>query len=544
MPVMPTQESASMTPLEAKRPLPQLTQNAPSASDNLAVLQASSQKIAELQKNLPSANDPKLSAVPRPENENRIDLAVAFRLAGLDSPTINLAREVIWEAVARQRGAQALLLPNLNAGLNYHDHTGTLQSPQGIIRTLDEQAFYAGSGAGALGSNSVTYPGIRILCHLGDAIYEPLAARQRVEVRRSDAAATENQILLQVSTAYFDLVGAEVRLEVLQKGQLDAEEIVRRTAAFSKRGQGRSGDMHRAEARSELLRRQLEEAEGNVATASARLSGLLNLDPATRLRSPKGVVQPLTLIDPNENPESLIGWALSHRPEIRARLQAVTEARTRVRQEQIRPFLPTIGLGFSAGAFGGGSNLTANGITQNGGGVLVSPSLGSFAGRTDLDVFAVWTLRNAGAGNRSLVQSGEAIMGQAVADLESTTNDVRREVAEALADTQAAARQIDLALRQLALSEEGFQEEMTRIKEFVGRPLELIDSFRQLNDARQEIFRTVIAYNAAQYRLFVAIGFSPLQSPETGISCDQAVRFTPAAPCVPGRPSESRPPLR
>ena len=46
-------------------------------------------------------------------------------------------------------------------------------------------------------------------------------------------------------------------------------------------------------------------------------------------------------------------------------------------------------LGFSGGAFGGGSNVTP-------------PLVGNFAGRTDFDVRAYWTLQNLGFGNLAI----------------------------------------------------------------------------------------------------------------------------------------------
>ena len=45
-----------------------------------------------------------------------IDLGAALRLAGIDNPTINLARERTQEALAGQLAARTLLLPSINAG--------------------------------------------------------------------------------------------------------------------------------------------------------------------------------------------------------------------------------------------------------------------------------------------------------------------------------------------------------------------------------------------------------------------------------------------
>ncbi len=441
-----------------------------------------------------------------------IDLETALQLAGMDSPTINLSREAVTEAAGRLHAAEVLLLPNLTVGGNFHQHRGNLQNSSGTIRNVDSQDLYVGLGARALAAETVAYPGIRIFSHLGDAIFEPLASRQNREARLSTAKAVENSTLLDVATAYFELLSAEICVEILAKAETELGEIVRLTTSYAKNGQGRAGDEHRAETNLGLLHRQMLEAEGAVAVASARLAGMLNLDSSVNLRTPGGAIQPLTLVAEGEPAAILISRALLNRPEVRAQVQEIALARTRLRQERTRPFLPTLSAGFSAGSFGGGSNLTAAGIVQPGGGVLTSPRFGRFDGRVDIDVYAVWTLQNAGMGNLALARGAQAVLGESAAELERVNNQIREQVVEALSASQAAERQMNVARKQLASAEEGYREEMTRIKQTVGRPLETLDSFRQLVDARQEIFRTVVAYNSAQYRLFVAVGMSPLMS--------------------------------
>ncbi len=447
---------------------------------------------------------------PVPSALSEIDLPTALRLAGMDNPTINLSREAVREAASEYLAAQVLLLPNLTLGANYRQHRGVLQTSSGTIENVNSQDAFFGAGTLAVGAQTVAYPGVRLLSHLGDAIYEPLAARQHLESQRSTAAATENAMLLAVAGAYFDLLGAEVRLEALHRSEEEVAEVVKLTESYARAKQGRAGDAHRADANAALVHQHTEQVEGERSAASARLAGLLSLDPSVGLRTPGGAIRPVPLVDENQSLETLIQQGLMNRPEVQARLDDLAEAQTRVRQERIRPFLPTLSVGFSAGGFGGGSNRTAAGIPTASGQLQVSPSFGNFDTRTDFDVFAVWSLQNAGAGNRASAHRAEAVVGQARAALDQTSNEVRREIAEAQADVQVAARQIEITRAQLDLAEEGFREEMERIKKSVGRPLETLDSFRQLSDAQQAVLRAVVIYNAAQYRLLVAVGMSPL----------------------------------
>lgn len=444
-----------------------------------------------------------VTAVRESSPESPIDLGVALRLAGVENPTINLAREAIREAQAEQQAARALLLPTVNLGGNFNLHRGDLQTSGGTILDVNRQSLYLGAGSQAVGTGTVAFPGVRLFAHLGDAAYEPLAARQRVTARRSDATAVQNNILLDVATAYIDLIGTEERVRLLKQGGADLGEVVRLTAAYAKAGQGRSADANRAAAHFQLLAKETQVAEEERAVAVARLARLVNLDPSVRLRTPAGGIPTFRLIPPDVGVESLLETALRSRPELLARSADVGAARVRRRQEAVRPFLPIVSVGFSGGAFGGGSNRAAS-------------DFGPLEGRTDFDVAAVWNIDGFGFGNRARVRQAEAGVGQRVAALEHAKVEIGREVVEAHAEVRAAERRFETASAAVSVAEEGFRLETDRIKQAQGRPIEVLDSFRQLLDARLEVLRAVVAFDTAQFRLFAAVGNTP------GVPADQA----------------------
>jgi outer membrane protein TolC len=444
---------------------------------------------------------------PRPETDpsasldsnrqHQIDLPTALRLADRVNPQIGISRQAILEALARLKGARVLLLPSLAGGGNYHDHNGNLQRAGGTILDLPaEQSFYVGAGARTLAAESVAFPGLRIFSHLGDAIFEPLAARQRTVGRQFDASATFNSVLLEVSTRYIDLMAAEARLAVLRRSLRDATEAARLTANFARVGQGRQADADRMQTEALLLESQVERAGEDTAVASAELARLLNLDPAIRLRTVGGPIPLLELVDPSCKLGQLLEIALERRPEMAARMAQIAEARTRYRQEQTRALLPTISVGFSAGDFGGGSN-------------LVDPVFGRFAGRTDFDALAYWTMQNLGVGNVALWRQRRAQEGEAIAARSRTVNLVRREVAESLALATAARRQVDVSEQRLDEAEAGLREELHRIEAGQGLPIELLDNLTRAVEARQAIIAAFAAYDRAEFRLFVALGQPP-----------------------------------
>ena len=174
-------------------------------------------------------------------------------------------------------------------------------------------------------------------------------------------------MFLQVTAAYSELLRAEGKRAVQTQARDEARVIARLTANFSKAGLTRAADANRAA--TQLARREadIQAAEAEVLVASANLCRLLNLDPSVRLHPTDAVVVPQPLI-PDPMPVSeLIALAILNRPELAAQRAAIQAALLSLDGAKILPFSPTTLVGFSAGGFGGGSN-------------LVRPIFGGFAG--------------------------------------------------------------------------------------------------------------------------------------------------------------------
>ena len=274
-------------------------------------------------------------------------------------------------------------------------------------------------------------------------------------------------------------------------------EIVRITSAFAAVGEGRKADANRATANAELVRERIREAEGDVSAAAARVSQLLFIDTSVTVRN-GGPIDLVRLVNENAETESLVAAAIRSRPEIFARSSEIQEAQTRVRQERIRPCLPLVAIGYSAGVFGGGSNEA----TDNEFGPLKGRLAETFL------VIAVWNIQNLGMGNAARAYWATAVVGQATAEYQrpSIKSAARLPKLKLFARPR---RRKSTSCQVLNSAEEGFRLETDRIQQGQGRPIEALDSFRQLLDARQELLRAIVGFDTAQFRLFVALGNNP-----------------------------------
>jgi outer membrane protein TolC len=436
-------------------------------------------------------------ALAAPSFEQVIDLREALVRGGVDNPTIALAQEAIRASEARQLQAQALLMPTLTGGGDFNWHQGKLQNGQGAIIDVQRQSAYVGAGAEAVGGGTVGFPGVSITAHLGDALFEPQVARIQTAARQFDAQATRNEVLLDVATSFFALVGAEARLQAMRTSEADFNEIARITANFAKTGQGREADAQRALTEALLHHAAAQGIEEEATVGAAELARLLNLDPNVRLVPAPGGLPLVELIDPGEDLERLTRIAIVNRPEIAASSAEVGVIQTRLKKENWRPFLPTLAVGFSAGGFGGG-------------GSQADTSFGHWSNRTDFDVVAFWTLRNLGFGNLAVQHQLRAQIGQATAARARVIDTVREEVAEAFALAAVKRRDMEVALRRLETSHRAFQQDLTRVMNLQGLPIETLDSANLLSKARQDYLRALTGYDQAQLQLFVSLGQPPV----------------------------------
>ena len=429
-------------------------------------------------------------------NFRPIDLNSALRLAGVENPELNLSRQRVVEAVALRQLAAAQILPTINLGTNYDNHTGNLQQSNGNILSINRSAVFVGAGANAVAAGTVNIPGLFLTGNVAEGVYGYLVARQVVAERGFASDAARNQVFLSVTLAYCDLLQAEGRRAVALQVRDEAAKVYRLVAAYSKVGKALQSDADRFA--TELARRQadVQRADGEIQVASARLCELLNLDPSVRLHPTDAWVVPAEIVPPQVPVCELIAVALLRRPELAERRIVIREALLSLKGSKVLPFSPTIIAGFSAGGFGGGSN-------------LVSPVFGGFGARSDLDVVAYWSIRNMGVGNVALINLAKARMKTTQYQQIAVLDRVRAEVAEAYAKAHARFALIGTTEQAVRSATDGFRKDLTRAEGAVGLPIEVVDSLRLLAESRYAYLEAIVGYNRAQFELYVATGQPP-----------------------------------
>jgi outer membrane protein TolC len=445
----------------------------------------------------PAALSPPLPAAPVGDSGLQplpINLPTALQLGNVRPLDIALAVQRMEVAAAQLQQAKVLWLPTMFLGGDYLRHDGEIQDVAGTLFDASKSAVMVGAGPYAVFA-------------LTDAIFSPLAVRQDLRAREAAVQTARNDSMLAVAQAYFNLQQA--------RGELaGAADTVRRTEDLlhrvEKLATGLVPQLEVVRVRAELARRRqaVHAARERWRVASAELLRVLHMDPLVLVEPLEPPHMQVTLIGLDQKLDDLIPLGLSYRPELQTQQALVQATLQRLKQEKLRPLIPSIllrgastvpGGTLGAGLFGGGRNAY----------------VGDFNGRVDIDLQVLWELQNLGFGNRARVQVQRAENQAALIDLFRVQDRVAAEVAQAYAEAQAAAARVTEA--EVGLGEaidsveknfEGLRQ-TRRIGEvvlLVVRPQEALASVQALTLAYNDYYGTVADYDRAQFRLYRAVG--------------------------------------
>lgn len=443
-----------------------------------------------------------------------INLATALRLADARPLIVAAAQASAWSAEGQLQKAKVLWVPSFMAAVTYTRHDGPVDFNSGInvpqgIGTFGQPVL---GGFGKPINQNVNWfiAGVSLyqVVATTDAIFQPLAVRQELNARRWDVQTAKNDVVLEVARSYFNVH----RFRGQYAGALYTVEEGRKLIATIDALRGDlipAVEVDRARNLLAFLEQQAVSARENWRVASADLTQVLRLDP-------RAVCEPLehdhlqiTLIDPARTLDNLIPIGLLNRPELASHQAQIKAAMTRIRQEKMRPLLPSVlitgwqtpgGMVPQASIFG-----TGRGGKMN---------LWSF--RDDVSAQIVWQLDSFGLGNAALIKKRRGEQSQAIAKLMQMQDMVAMEVNQAQAEVQSAAARVVQAERSLRTGLVTYQknlEGLGQIKRFdnmlelVYRPQEVVYALKLLHLAFNEYFNTVADYNTSQFMLFHALGY-------------------------------------
>jgi outer membrane protein TolC len=450
-----------------------------------------------------------------------INLATALRLADARPLLIEAARAAEQTEYGLYEQARVLWLPTIYAGVDYERHDGAVQlHGSGLNEIGNRNNFLAGAGGQAIFA-------------MTDAIFSPLAEKQLLRSRSFDIQTAKNDALLSAAEAYFDVQQARGILAGTRDTVTRGRELARRVADLGA-GLAPPIEVERVTTLLADLQQQAATARQDWRISSANLTRVLRLDPSAVTVPLEPPHLRVTLIPPTACVDDLIIIGLTNRPELASQQAVVRATVLRIKQEKMRPLIPSLILQ---------SNATPNGTLAGGLYGSGNDSLNQFAGRSDWDAQVVWQLQNLGFGNRALIKTRKGQQYQAMVELFRIQDQVAAEVAQAHAAVEGAAVRVEQAEKGLKSALESYKGNLRGLSEtvragnllqLVVRPQEAEAALSQLQQAYVNYYTTAADYNRAQFRLFRAMGY-----PAQELACGNG--FGPVIPVDTTRPPQMAP---
>ncbi len=412
----------------------------------------------------------------------QLSLAEALDRALAENIDFALARAEEQLARGTRFTARATLYPALEVGLGAGRLDGRVQGSFGGLMDV-AYSTYVGGAALVYGAN------------VPARLKQALGERKNLEAASLNSLDTEQRLLLRVVESYQDLLLATVAVQISEEVVVRSEQFLTVVKARTASGLGLGADIARAEAKLAADQQQLVQARNLLVDTSTRLALVLRLDVDTLLVPADERLAPREY---HGTSDSSAADGAQARPDVQAAHERANAA------QQF----------FSAAKW----DLYAPELRAEIGYLAIGDTTSDLNGRSERRGLLVWSFSPLAFGRLRQQRAEEHLASLRLTEIEDrAAGEIRR----ADEDVKAAQERIPLAGRGLRAATDTLRLSEARFKAGTAIALEVLDAQDVLAEARFNLARAIVAYNAAQARLLAATGTIERSS------------FEPVAPQVP-----------
>jgi outer membrane protein TolC len=436
---------------------------------------------------------PEAVTAPKSARALPIGLDTVLQMAEGQNGQVALAREKVREAYADRDLAKAAWLPSINVGVSYFRHEGGVQD-------FDGQLIH--SSTGALFSGLDFYSRL----DLREAVFRQVDAERKVWQQKGELSRITNEVLLEATTTYIDLLAARTGEAVVLRLLKFEEEVLEQAREIAKPGRepGTRFQVEAIEAEVYALRQITKKLRQQGDAAAAKLAYLLGLAPDVQLVPVDGRLVAFELVDASRPSEELVAQALASGPGVREleRLLAVVNA-GRERAKGPGRLIPILEMRMLEGGFGAAPGARLD-----------------WDNRWDLGLQARWNLTDLCTAPK-VQRVAETRLNQ----LHLTYKDVRDKLALGVQEARDASvsgrEEIRLAGEAVRHANEGYELSRKRLKENVpgSTTTEVLQFIRGLQAAYLNYINVIRDYDKAQLRLLVLLGDA--RQGTTAVPCER-----------------------
>lgn len=395
----------------------------------------------------------------------------------------NLGAIGLTQAVRQSRGqarvARSFLLPNLSANISETAEQINLRA-QGFRVSVPIAGFSFPTVVGPFNFFDVR-------ASLSQTVFDLTTwnnYRSAREVQHANEQSSEDArdlVVFAVSGAYVQVIASKAKVDSARAQLETANTLFRQTSEQRNVGLVAQVDVNRAQVQALTQQQRLLSLQNDLAKQKINLARLTGLPP-TELYDisdniPYAEPPPITV-------EAAIKQAFEHRSDLKAaeaQVRAAERSRAAARAER----LPSFSVSADYGVIG----------------TNPSQSHGTFAVSGTIRI-PIWQ----GGRTEGNIEQADAALIQRTAELDDVRGRIESEVRNAYLDLQAATSQVDLAMKNIQVSQQNLELTRQRFEAGVSDNLEVVQSQESVATARLDYINGVFAHNLAKLSLARAIG--------------------------------------
>ena len=409
----------------------------------------------------------------------------------------------------------ASFLPDVANTFSLQALRGLVASPAGAIINLNSPYITQGSAF-----NWNLFQG-------GSRIYNTIRARHLRKASQAKLQGTVNDVLLQATQLYYNLVEQDALLQIRVKAVEESKAILKLNEDLFTEGVATKLDVLQSRTQLSRDRQLLVSQQINRRTAAVDLATALYLNPAVDLNISNRTVQKIRLISNDTRISKLVSLALAERPELphkEERRQAALQL-AKVHRAALLPNLSFSGAVAATGADiargAGGQQIPLSSVTAAGSTVTPTITSGAstpltqgFGNRKTFDMRALfvlgmdvnWQLGGLGAVDAAKIKKAQYLARIAQLEYNKQLAQIYKEVRNSYnhaIDTETLVKETTTEVNS---SEESLRIAVLRLKEGLGVQTDVIVAQRDYTQALINKAKAIIDYNVSQAQILHSTG--------------------------------------
>ena len=403
-------------------------------------------------------------------------------------------------------------LPNIENQFTYQSLSGAFASPFGALVPVNSPYMTIPSG--------LTWT----MFNGGANYFTARQTKHEYKAAKFGLARTTNDILLEASKLYYNLVLQDVLLQIRIEAVETSQALVAKNEVQYQFGANTQLDLLQAQTQLANDRQALISQQVARRKAAVDLAATLNLNGDEDLQVSDRLVSKVRLVDDSLKATDLVQMAIDNRPELKRWEQLRLAARDAI-HVAYAPLLPQV-IGAAGLATTGAKVVKANNASQPSAATTGSFGVGGFAPTTLAPINGVntqipkfnlaeiyligisvqWNIGGLGVTDLGKVNAARWQARKAQNEFARELTFVCREVRDAYLDSIDAENLIAASTDAVNSSRQQLKVAVIRLEEGVGTDLEVVNAQRNYTEALISKANSIVNFNQSQVKLLRAIG--------------------------------------